>query len=129
MGKCDCRPSAIIFGPPMPAKSRPGRRAFSAAMRCAARRSPEASPATMATRGIGLADDAALARVEEFDEGAYRRTARRLLLELLARCFERKAGAVKRPVGALQAHDVLRRKPAPPQALAVDAVRLRHVAG
>jgi hypothetical protein len=37
-------------GPPMPANMIMRRRAFSAAMRCAARRSLEASPATMPTR-------------------------------------------------------------------------------
>src|SRR4051812_15595140 len=119
-------------GPPMPANSIPGRRAFNAAMRWAASRSPEASPATMPTRNgfaIDLADDAALRAGEEFEELAHRRTRSDLRFELRARLLEAEAAAIERAVGALQAGDRLGRKPAALEALAIDAIGLCHVAG
>src|SRR5438132_2488914 len=118
-------------GPPMPANSMPARRAFSAAIRWAASRSPEASPATMPTRrcfAIGLADNAALTAGQEFENLAHRRTGCDLGLELGTRLLEAEPAAVKRAVGALQPGNRLGRKAAPLQAFAVDAVRPRHVA-
>src|SRR5436190_15211904 len=118
-------------GPPMPAKSIAGWRALSAAIRWAAKRSPEASPATMPTRNclaIALADDAALAAREEIEDLAHRRTRRDLRLELYARLLEPEAAAVERAVGALESRDGLGREAAAFQSLTVDAVRARHVA-
>src|SRR5438132_3515049 len=118
-------------GPPMPANSIPGLRAFSAAIRWAASRSPEASPATMPTRrcrAIVLADDAALAAVEKFEDVAHRAALRDLGFERLACLFQAETAAVERAVGALQAGDRLGRKAAALQAFAVDAVGTRHVA-
>src|SRR2546430_9785358 len=131
MGKCDSKPSAAMRGPPMPANSIPGLRAFSAAIRWAASRSPEASPATMPTRrcrAIVLADDAAFTTVEKFEDVAHRAALRDLGFERLACLFQAETAAVKRAVGALQPGDRLGRKAAPLQAFAVDAVGLRHVA-
>src|SRR6266404_3703702 len=119
-------------GPPMPANSIPARRAFSAAIRWAASRSPEASPATMPTRrcfAIDLADDAALAAGEEFEELAHLRAGGHLGFELDARLLEPEAAAIERAVGAFQAGNRLGRKAAPLEAFAVDAIGLRHVAG
>src|SRR5260221_10239687 len=75
-GKGDWDPRAARGGPPMPANSIDGWRAFSAAIRCAASKSPEASPATMPTRTcrgcssllILLADDAAFTASEKFED-------------------------------------------------------------
>src|SRR5436190_5491757 len=124
-------------GPPMPANSMPGRRAFSAAIRWAASRSPEASPATMATRKgfarisllIALADDAALATVEKFDDLFHRGAYGDLLAQLGAGLLEAECAAVQRAVSALQARDRLGREATALQPLAIDAVRPRHVSG
>src|SRR5438874_6075348 len=119
-------------GPPMPANSIPGVRAFSAAIRWAASRSPEASPATMPTRScraMVLADDAALAAVEKFQDLAHLRTLGDLALELTARFLQSKAAAVERTVGALKTGDCLGAEAAALQPLAVDAVGAGHVAG
>src|SRR5438309_11343588 len=92
-------------GPPMPANSIPGLRAFSAAIKWAASRSPEASPATMPTRrcfAIELADNAALAAGQEFENLAHLRTGCGLRLELGTRLLEAEPAAIKRAVGALQ---------------------------
>src|SRR5207247_8514625 len=118
-------------GPPMPANSIPGLRAFSAAIRWAASRSPEASPATMPTRrcrAIVLADDAALAAVEKFEDVAHRAALRDLGFERLAWRFQAETAAVERAVGALESRDGVGRKAAALQAFAVDAVGTRHVA-
>src|SRR5690348_4117813 len=124
-------------GPPMPANSMPGRRAFSAAMRCAARRSPDASPATMPTRKvrtrgsrfIGLADDAALGAREKIEDLAHVRALGDLCLQLSAGVLEAEAAAIQGAIGALQRRDVVRGKAAPLEPFAVDAVGLCHVAG
>src|SRR5690348_9732214 len=119
-------------GPPMPANSMSGRRALSAAIRWAASRSPDASPATMPTRrgfAILLADDAALATVEEFDDLFHGRTGSDLLAQLALRLLEPEAATVERAVGALEARDRLGREGTALQAFAVDPVRLGHVAG
>src|SRR5256714_13295770 len=118
--------------PPMPANSAFGRRRLSAAMRCEASRSPEASPATMPTRkelAIGLADDAALGAVEKLHELAHMATCAHLRLELRARRGKRKTAAVERPVGALERCDVLGREAAALEPFAVDAIGPRHVSG
>src|SRR5205814_1151237 len=68
----------------MPANRIGRRRAFRAAIRCAASRSPEASPATMATRAdrSTLADDAAFGFGEEIQDLAHRRAIPGLAREL-----------------------------------------------
>src|SRR5687767_15148048 len=99
-------------GPPMPPNSMPRRRAFSAAMRCAASRSPDASPATMPTRRMvsTLADDSALRAGQEPQYLAHLRAVARLRLELGARLLQREAAPVERAVGALQRVDRLGRE-------------------
>src|SRR5262245_49973000 len=112
-------------GPPMPANSTPGRRAFSAAIRWAASRSPEASPATMPTRkgfAILLADDAALAAVEEFDDLFHLGARSDLLVQLGLGLFEAESAPVQRPIGTLQARDRIGREAAALQSFAIDAV-------
>src|SRR2546423_6024627 len=124
-------PAAAVGGPPMPANSIAGWRALSAAIRWAASRSPEASPATMPTRtrrAMALADDAALTASEEFEDLAHLRAAGHLLAQLETRLFEAQAAAVQGAIGALQTGDRLGRKAAALQPLAVDAVGTRHVA-
>src|SRR5512134_788297 len=120
-------------GPPIPENASCGRLAFSAAIRCAASWSPEASPATMATRvavlPTALADQAALGALEEREQRPHFRASGRLLGELALGFLQREPRAVQRAVGAPDARDALRRKPAAPQPLAVDAVGLGHVAG
>src|SRR3954471_24334037 len=119
-------------GPPMPANSMPARRAFSAAIRWAASRSPEASPATMPTRrclAIGLADDAALRAGEEFEKLAHLRAGRHLRFQLGASLLQTESAAIQRAVGTLQPGDLFGRKAAALEPFAIDAVRLRHVAG
>src|SRR5436190_14048979 len=119
-------------GPPMPANSMPARRALSAAIRWAASRSPEASPATMPTRrcfAIALADDAALRAGQELEKLAHLRARGHLRFELGASLLEAEPVAIERAVGALQSGDRLGRKAAALEAFAVDAVGLRHVAG
>src|SRR5438067_51153 len=118
--------------PPMPANSAFGRRRLSAAMRCEASRSPEASPATMPTRkglAIGLADDAALGAVEKLYELAHMAAFADLHLERRARGGKRKTAAVERAVGALERGDVRGREAAALEPFAVDAIGPRHVAG
>src|SRR5260370_23258690 len=117
-------------GPPMPANAMPARRAFRAAIRWAASRSPEASPATMPTRrylAIELTDDAALAAGQEFEKLAHLRAARRLRLELATRLLQAQAAAIERAVGALEGGDRLGRKAAALEAFSGDAVGPRHV--
>src|SRR5690349_17999526 len=102
-------------GPPMPAKSMSVRLRLSAAITCEARRSPEASPATMPTRRcrgrlssprrsspIGLADNAALGAVEKLHQLAHVRAFGDLRFELAPGVGEREAVAIQRTVGALE---------------------------
>src|SRR5439155_17091870 len=112
---CGAKPSGALPGLPLRSSSFPGLRAFSAALRWAAIRSPEASPATMPTRrcrAIVLADDAALAAVQKFQDVAHRAALRDLGFERLACLFQAETAAVERAVGALQAGDRLGRKAA-----------------
>src|SRR5205823_14667789 len=119
------KPSAAMRAPPMPANSAFGRRRLSAAMRCEASRSPEASPATMPTRkglAIGLADDAALGAPEKLHQLAHMAAVAHLRLELRVRLGKRKTAAVERAVGALQPGDVVGSEAAALEPFAVDAI-------
>src|ERR1041384_7041361 len=118
-------------GPPMPANIIERRRAFSAAMRCPASRSPEASPATMPTRRSSaiyrMMPRELLARNSVSSPSSGQAAAgARLRLVLAPRILEREAAAVERAIGALDRLDGLRSESAPPQTLAVDAVGARH---
>src|SRR5512137_2817187 len=97
-------------------------------MRAAPSRSPEASPATMATRRLMRrprpADcrrpsphDAPAGGGEEVDDGPDLRRRSRLRLEFRLRLGERETGAVEGLVGALERRQRLRAEPAPLQAL------------
>src|SRR5260221_7006293 len=136
-GKGDWDPRAARGGPPMPANSIDGWRAFSAAIRCAASKSPEASPATMPTRTcrgcssllILLADDAAFTASEKFEDVVHLGAAGYLLAQLEASLLKAETAAIQRAIGALEAGDGFGRKAAALEAFAVDAVGTRHVAG
>src|SRR5258708_3154664 len=124
-------------GPPMPANSIDGWRAFSAAIKCAASKSPEASPATLPTRTcrgcssllILLADDAAFTASEKFEDVAHLGALRDLGFQRLARLLQAETAAIQRAIGAFEAGDGFGRKAAALEAFAVDAVGTGHVAG
>src|SRR5882762_1754317 len=126
------RPSASIFGPPMPTNLSPGTRARNAAMRWPPRKSPEASPATMPTTtgslSTALANDAPLRALEEIDEHLQLRRLHGLAGNLAPRFRERETGPVEGLVGALDRGDFCRGEAAPLQPLAVDSERLRRIA-
>src|SRR5882762_4024078 len=127
------RPSASIFGPPMPTNLSPGTRARNAAMRWPPRKSPEASPATMPTTtgslSTALANDAPLRALEEIDEHLQLRRFHGLARNLAPRFRERETGPVQGLVGALDRCDFCRGEAAPLQPLAVDSEGLRGIAG
>src|SRR5437764_15473866 len=97
----------------MPANSIGRRRDLSAAMRCAASRSPEGSAATMPMRkgpAIALAQDSALRVGEEVQDVAHFGAAGGLRLELGARLLERQLAAVEDPIGPLEREQGLGRE-------------------
>src|SRR5471032_2562001 len=133
-GQSEMNPCCAICAPPMPWKRAPGSCGARADSKRLASRSPDTSPATMATDRppAWSADDATRGRTEEFAHGAdmLRRFRRGHFFFEQRRLgfFQGQSRTVDQLVGGADAVDLLARKAAAFQALDIDAMRLRRIA-
>src|SRR5450830_1197217 len=129
-GQSEMNPCCAICSPPMPWKRAPGNCGARPASSRLASRSPDTSPATMATDRS--ADDATRSHTEEFAHGAdMLRRFRRGHFFFEQGClgfFQSESRTVDQLVGGTDAVDLLARKAAAFQAFDIDAMRLRRIA-
>src|SRR5450830_71069 len=133
-GQSEMNPCCAICAPPMPWKRAPGSCGARPDSKRLASRSPDTSPATMATDRppAWSADDATRGHTEEFAHGAdmLRRFRRGHFFFEQGRLgfFQSESRTVDQLVGGADAVDLFARKTAAFQAFDIDAMRLRRIA-